>query len=201
MAKDLGVEASVIFRDRFVTPQEMVELIGAADIYITPYKHKGQVVSGTLAYALSAGKAIISTPYLHAIELLDDERGVLVPFDDPQAIADQTIALLDNGTARHAMRKRAYLYGRDMVWDRVAQQYMGSFERVYNERLRNPRATWYRTIRKDTPRMTMPVRSSSQFSSRSSGAVLRPAPWTLPRAIWLFCGWLSIQQAGDFETA
>ena len=142
LAKDLGVEASVIFRDRFVSPKEMIEVIGAADIYITPYKHKGQVVSGTLAYALSAGKAIISTPYLHAIELLDDERGVLVPFDDPQSIAARTTELLDNGTGRHAMRKRAYLYARDMVWDRVAQQYMGSFERVYNERLRNPRATF-----------------------------------------------------------
>src|SRR5580693_2666997 len=142
LAKELGVEASVIFRNRFVSPQEMVELIGAADIYITPYKHKAQVVSGTLAYALGAGKAIISTPYLHAIELLDQERGVLVPFNDPQVIAAKTIELLDNPTARHAMRKRAYLYSRDMVWNRVAQQYMGSFERVYNERLRNPRATF-----------------------------------------------------------
>jgi len=142
LAKELGVEANVIFRNRFVSPQELVELIGAADIYITPYKHKSQVVSGTLAYALSAGKAIISTPYLHAIELLDDERGALVPFDDPGAIAVKTIELLDNPTARHAMRKRAYLYSRDMVWNRVAQQYMGSFERVYNERLRNPRATF-----------------------------------------------------------
>jgi len=142
LAKELGVEANVVFRNRFVSPQELVELIGAADIYITPYKHKGQVVSGTLAYALSAGKAIISTPYLHAIELLDDERGVLVPFDDPAAIAAKTIELLDDPTARHAMRKRAYLYSRDMVWNRVAQQYMGSFERVYNERLRNPRATF-----------------------------------------------------------
>ena len=142
LAKDLGVEANVIFRNRFVSPEELVEVIGAADIYITPYKHKGQVVSGTLAYALSAGKAIISTPYLHATELLDDGRGVLVPFDDPPALAAKTIELLDNGTARHAMRKRAYLYTRDMVWNRVAQQYMGSFERVYNERLRNPRATF-----------------------------------------------------------
>jgi len=142
LAKELGVEASVIFRNRFVSPQEMVELIGAADIYITPYKHKAQVVSGTLAYALSAGKAIISTPYLHAVELLDDERGALVPFDDPEAIAAKTVELLDNATARHAMRKRAYLYGRDMVWSRVAQKYMKSFERIYNERLRNPRATF-----------------------------------------------------------
>jgi hypothetical protein len=142
LSRDLGVAASVIFLNRFVSSRELVELIGAADIYVTPYKHKGQVVSGTLAYALSAGKAIISTPYLHAIELLDEERGVLVPFDNPQAIAEKTIELLDNATARHAMRKRAYLYSRDMVWDRVAQQYMGSFERVYNERLRRPRATF-----------------------------------------------------------
>jgi glycosyltransferase involved in cell wall biosynthesis len=142
LAKELGVEANVIFRNRFVSPQEMVELIGAADIYITPYKHKAQVVSGTLAYALSAGKAIISTPYLHAVELLDDERGALVPFDDPEAIAAKTVELLDNATARHAMRKRAYLYARDMVWSRVAQKYMKGFERIYNERLRNPRATF-----------------------------------------------------------
>jgi glycosyltransferase involved in cell wall biosynthesis len=142
LAKDLGVEANVIFRNRFVSPQEMVELIGAADIYITPYKHREQVVSGTLAYALAAGKAIISTPYLHAIELLDDERGALVPFEDPGALAAKTIELLDNDTARHAMRKRAYLYARDMVWTRVAQKYMKSFERIYNERLRKPRATF-----------------------------------------------------------
>ena len=142
LAKDLGVEANVIFRNRFVSPQEMVELIGAADIYITPYKHKAQVVSGTLAYALSAGKAIISTPYLHAMELLDDQRGTLVPFDDPEAIASKTVELLDDDTARHAMRKRAYLYARDMIWSRVAQKYMKSFERIYNERLRNPRATF-----------------------------------------------------------
>src|SRR4029077_8525658 len=142
LAKGLGLEAKVIFRNRFVSPQEMVELIGAADIYITPYKHKAQVVSGTLAYALSAGKAIISTPYLHAIELLDQERGTLVPFDNPAAIATRTVELLDNGTARHAMRKRAYLYARDMVWNRVAQKYMKSFERIYNERLRSPRATF-----------------------------------------------------------
>jgi glycosyltransferase involved in cell wall biosynthesis len=142
LARELGVQDNVIFWNRFVSPKELVELIGSADIYITPYKHKGQVVSGTLAYALSAGKAIISTPYLHAVELLADERGTLVPFDDPEAIAAKAIELLDNGAARHAMRKRAYLYTRDMVWDRVAQQYMGSFERVYNERLRKPRATF-----------------------------------------------------------
>jgi len=142
MAQDLGVAPNVIFRNKFVSPQELIELIGAADIYITPYKHKEQVVSGTLARALSAGKAIISTPYLHAIELLANDRGVLVPFDDPKAIAERTLDLLRDETGRHAMRKRAYLHSRSMVWNRVAQEYMKSFERVYNERLRNPRATF-----------------------------------------------------------
>jgi len=142
MAQDLGVAANVIFHNKFVCPQELIDLIGAADIYITPYKHREQVVSGTLARALSAGKAIISTPYLHAVELLANDRGVLVPFDDPKAIAERTLDLLRNETGRHAMRKRAYLHGRSMVWNRVAQEYMKSFERVYNERLRNPRATF-----------------------------------------------------------
>jgi glycosyltransferase involved in cell wall biosynthesis len=142
MARDLGVASRVIFHNKFVSAQELKELIGSADIYITPYKHKEQVVSGTLARALSAGKAIISTPYLHAIELLENDRGVLVPFDDPQAIADKTLELLRDETGRHAMRKRAYLHARSMVWNRVAQDYMGSFERVYNERLRNPQATF-----------------------------------------------------------
>ncbi|MHB8540047.1 MAG: glycosyltransferase family 4 protein [Candidatus Acidiferrales bacterium] len=142
LAKELDVEDHVIFRNRFESPEDLVKLIGAADIYITPYKQKAQVVSGTLAYAFSAGKAIISTPYLHATELLDNERGALVPFDDPQAIAAKTIALLDDDTGRHAMRRRAYLYARDMVWTRVAQKYMKSFENINNERLRNPRATF-----------------------------------------------------------
>ena len=142
LAKELGVESQVMFRNRFVSSQELVALIGAADIYITPYKHAAQVVSGTLAYALSAGKAIISTPYLHAIELLDCGRGELVPFDDPGAIAAKTIALLADKIGRHAMRKRAYLYARDMVWSRVAQKYMQSFERIFNERMRTPRATF-----------------------------------------------------------
>jgi glycosyltransferase involved in cell wall biosynthesis len=130
LAKELGVEENVVFHNRFVTPQEMVSLVGSADIYVTPYRHEAQAVSGTLAYALGAGKAIVSTPYWHAAELLDDGRGALVPFEDPAAIADTVIRLLDNDAARQAMRKRAYLYARRMVWDRVAQSYMRTFVRA-----------------------------------------------------------------------
>src|SRR5207253_3355665 len=140
LAKDLGVESQVIFHNRFVSPEEMVEFIGAADIYITPYRHEAQVVSGTLAYALGAGKAIISTPYWHAIELLDDRRGALVPFQDSDAIARKAVELLDTPAIRHAMRKRAYIYARDMVWKSVAQGYMASFEQARAGRARQPRA-------------------------------------------------------------
>jgi glycosyltransferase involved in cell wall biosynthesis len=138
LAKEVGVESKVTFFNRFVSPEEMAEFIGAADIYITPYRHEEQVVSGTLAYALGAGKAVISTPYWHAIELLDDRRGALVPFQDPTAIANKTIELLDTPAIRHAMRKRAYLFAREMVWKRVAQGYMESFARVRSDRMENP---------------------------------------------------------------
>jgi glycosyltransferase involved in cell wall biosynthesis len=140
LAKQVGVESQVMFHDRFVSPEEMVEFIGAADIYITPYRHEAQVVSGTLAYALGAGKAIISTPYWYAIELLDDRRGALVPFQNPDAIAQKTIELLDTPAIRHAMRKRAYLFARQMIWKRVAQGYMESFARVRSDRMENPQA-------------------------------------------------------------
>ena len=138
LAKEVGVESNVFFHNRFVSPEEMVEFIGAADIYITPYRHEAQVVSGTLAYALGAGKAIISTPYWHAIELLDDRRGALVPFQNPGAIALKTIELLDTPAVRHAMRKRGYLFAREMVWKRVAQGYMESFARVRSDRMKIP---------------------------------------------------------------
>ena len=139
LAKQLGVESKVIFHNRFVSPEEMAAFIGAADIYITPYRHEAQVVSGTLAYALGAGKAIISTPYWHAIELLDDQRGALVPFQDPSAVARKTVELLDTPAVRHAMRKRAYLYAREMIWKKVAQGYMASFEQARRDRMQEPR--------------------------------------------------------------
>jgi glycosyltransferase involved in cell wall biosynthesis len=130
LAKKLGVEEQVLFVNRFVAPEEMAALVGSADIYITPYCHEVQAVSGTLAYALGAGKAIISTPYWHAAEVLDHGRGLLVPFESPAAIAKATIALLDDDKARQAMRERAYLYSRPMIWKRVAQSYMATILRT-----------------------------------------------------------------------
>jgi glycosyltransferase involved in cell wall biosynthesis len=134
LAQQKGVESHVIFYNRFVSLEELVEFIGAADIYITPYLNEAQIVSGTLAYTLGAGKAVISTPYWYAQEMLADKRGVLVPFRDPAALAAQVITLLDNEAERHAMRKRAYMFGRAMIWPEVAKRYMESFERARAER-------------------------------------------------------------------
>ena len=140
LADKLGVASHVIFHNRFVSNEELIEHVGAADIYITPYRQEAQVVSGTLAIAIGAGKAIISTPYWHARELLADGRGVVVPFDDPAAIAKAVIALLDNDAGRHAMRKRAYLHSRATTWPKTARAYMASFQRARAERMSRPRA-------------------------------------------------------------
>ena len=134
LAQEKGVEGQVIFYNRFVGLEELVEFISAADIYVTPYLNAAQITSGTLAYTLGAGKAVISTPYWYAEEMLAEERGVLVPFRDPSALAAQVIDLIDNEAKRHAMRKRAYLFGRSMIWPQVAQRYRESFERARSER-------------------------------------------------------------------
>jgi glycosyltransferase involved in cell wall biosynthesis len=118
----------VIFHNCFVELKELTEFIGAADLYITPYLDEAQITSGTLAYAFGAGKAVISTPYWHAAELLSGQRGVLVPFADPKAIAREVSGLLRDGTRRNAMSDNAYKLGRTMVWSKTAGLYMRSFE-------------------------------------------------------------------------
>ncbi len=130
LAVERGVADQVIFHNRFVTLEELKEFIGAADIYLTPYLNEAQVTSGTLAYTFGAGKAVISTPYWHAQELLAGERGVLVPFRDSQAIAEGVNFFLSNPTLMTAMRKRAWKAGREMIWPVVARRYLESFERA-----------------------------------------------------------------------
>ena len=141
LAEQLGVSDHLILNNRFVSAEELVEHVGAADIYITPYRQEAQIVSGTLAIALGAGKAIVSTPYWHAKELLAEKRGVIVPFESPDAISEAVLALLENDAERHAMRKRAYLHSRGTTWPKTAKAYMASFQRARFERSLQPRAT------------------------------------------------------------
>ena len=134
LACELGVEKHVLFDNRFVELHELIEYLGAADIYITPYLNRDRIVSGTLAYAVGMGKAVVSTPYWYAEELLAERRGRLVPFGDAHAIAAEVIDLLDNEAERQAMCKRAYMLGRRMTWPRVARKYMATFGRALARR-------------------------------------------------------------------
>jgi glycosyltransferase involved in cell wall biosynthesis len=120
LAISLGVDRNIRWIDAFLDTEDLLDLIEAADIYITPYPGAGQSTSGTLSYALALGKAIISTPYIHATELLDEDHGIIVPFNDSAAIAREVGALLDNPSQLLALQKRAYQRGRAMVWPAFA---------------------------------------------------------------------------------
>ncbi len=128
LARDLGIRQNVIFYDRFVELNELTEFIRAADIYVTPYLNPAQITSGTLAYSFGCGKAIVSTPYWHAEELLAEGRGVLVPFADPNALAGAICGLLSDPPRRAAMCAQAYQLGRKMIWARSAEHYMEAFQ-------------------------------------------------------------------------
>jgi glycosyltransferase involved in cell wall biosynthesis len=129
-ALQLGVADRVIFHNRFVGHDELTEFLAAADLYVTPSLQPEQTTSGTLAYAVGSGKAVISTPYVYARELLADGRGVLVPWRDADAIARAVNDLLADDAARLALGQRAAAHGRAMTWPAVAREYLASFERA-----------------------------------------------------------------------
>ncbi|NIM20478.1 MAG: glycosyltransferase [Candidatus Latescibacteria bacterium] len=135
-ARELGVEDHVLFHPRFVELDELLEYLGAADICVTPYLNLDQITSGALSYAMGAGKAVVSTPYWHAAELLADGRGRLVPVEDSKILSETVSALLDDEVELNATRKRAYTYCRRMIWPAVAQSYLELFNEV---RTRTPK--------------------------------------------------------------
>ena len=127
-ARKAGVEDHVVFLDQFVDQKTLLEFISMCDVYVTPYLNEAQMTSGTLAYSFGLGKAVVSTPYWHARELLADGRGILVPFGSSVAIGSEIAKLLKNDALRQAMRKRAYSSSRPMTWERTADRYMSVFE-------------------------------------------------------------------------
>lgn len=139
LADERGVSEHVIFHNRFVSLDDLTEFIGATDVYLTPYLNEAQITSGTLAYVFGAGKAVVSTPYWHAKELLADDRGILVPFNDPGAIADAVCEYLDNPKRLKKTRQEAYRLGREMVWPAVAKRYLQSFQHARADRRAKPR--------------------------------------------------------------
>ena len=132
-AADLGVEEHLTFIDRFLPLSELCELLLAADVYVSPYPAEEQISSGTLAYALGSGTAVISTPYWHAQELLRDGNGILVPFADPAAIAREAVRLFDDGEARDRLRRQAYESTRTSTWEAVARSYLAVFDEAIQD--------------------------------------------------------------------
>jgi glycosyltransferase involved in cell wall biosynthesis len=182
LADELGVSSNLILVNRFVSAEELVEHVGAADIYITPYRQEAQIVSGTLAIALGAGKAIISTPYWHAKELLADKRGVIVPFEDPAAIAEAVLHLLDNDGERHAMRKRAYLHSRETIWPKAAQKYMASFQRARFERTLRPRAAHKDDVAMDASDYLPSLNTDHMLRMTDDTGMLQHAIFSVPNS-------------------
>src|SRR5882762_9615671 len=128
--RELGIEDHVIFYNQFVDQATLLDFISMCDVYATPYLNETQMTSGTLAYSFGLGKAVVSTPYWHARELLAEGRGVLVPFGDSAAIGTEIAALLTDDLRRHALRRDAYSYSRAMTWQRSAERYLATFARA-----------------------------------------------------------------------
>jgi glycosyltransferase involved in cell wall biosynthesis len=187
LAKKNRVEKNVIFYNQFVDLENLTEFIGAADLYITPYLNEAQITSGTLAYAFGAGKAVVSTPYWHAAELLADERGVLVPFADSAAMAREVIALLGDDARRHAIRKNAYRMGREMVWSQTGQLYMRSFERARLEGAARSRKSLVTKTLDQKPRELPTLNLSHLGRMTDSTGVFQHAIFSVPNFSEGYC--------------
>jgi glycosyltransferase involved in cell wall biosynthesis len=187
LAKDLGVQRHVVFFNRFVELEELMRFIGAADIYLTPYLTESQITSGTLAYAFGAGNAVVSTPYWHATELLTAERGKLVPFRDARAIAVAVVELLRDEPLRHSMRKNAYKLGRDMVWSRVAQLYMKSFEQARHDHSFVGRKSSPIKTLDEQPGLLPGIKLEHLFRMSDSTGIFQHASFTVPNFAEGYC--------------
>jgi glycosyltransferase involved in cell wall biosynthesis len=187
LAKKNKVDKNVIFYNQFVELENLKEFIGAADLYVTPCLNEAQITSGTLAYTFGAGKAVVSTPYWHAAELLAEDRGVLVPFADAPAIAREVIGLLKDDNRRHAIRKNAYKLGREMIWSNVAQMYMRSFECSRLQVASRARKFLATKTLDQKPRELPPMKLSHLSRMTDSTGVFQHALFSIPKFSEGYC--------------
>ncbi|MFO7645485.1 MAG: glycosyltransferase [Desulfosarcina sp.] len=174
LAEDLGVGEQVVFYNRFVSNDDLKNFIGATDIYLMPYPNENQITSGALAYVFGAGRVVVSTPYWHARKLLAEDRGVLVPFSDSGAIADEVCALLDDPARMERIRRQAYESSRTSIWPAVTRRYLESFDRARVSHLpvlHDVFAKWQHATRpgKLPPARLDHVRRMSDGTGRSNG--------------------------------
>jgi glycosyltransferase involved in cell wall biosynthesis len=187
LAEDRGVASHVIFYNRFVTLEELKEFIGAADIYITPYLNESQITSGTLAYTFGAGKAVISTPYWHAQDLLADDRGILVPFANPNAIAQGVKRFLSDPVLMTATRKKAWKLGREMIWPVVAKLHMESFERARASLSVRPRQAFAARTLDNRPYELPPLKLDHLFRMTDNTGIFQHAIFNVPNFAEGYC--------------
>ena len=189
LVRKLNIEDNVIFKNRFVELEELCEHLGTADIYITPYLEEAQITSGTLIYAMGTGKAIISTPYWYASEMLDKNRGVIVPFKDADAIAKQIIYLLDNDLKRNTIRKNAYTFCRKAIWKEVAQRYLEVFSEVQLQRFQTPRPrhSYIENIKSITNFELPEMKLDHLKTLTDDTGILQHATYTIPDRFHGYC--------------
>ena len=179
--RHLGVDGSMVFHNRFVTQPELTEFLSAADIYITPYLNAEQITSGTLAYAVGAGKAVISTPYIYARELLAEGRGVLVPWKDSSAIAREVVDLRRDPGRRRTMCARAAAHGLEMTWPAVARRYVESFSRAMVTDSRRRRASFHAQTLADRPAGWPEIDLRHVRTLTDDTGILQHAAFSVPR--------------------
>ena len=187
--RKLGISEHVIFQNRFVNQKELCEFLGTADIYITPYLEEAQITSGTLAYAMGTGKAVISTPYWYASEMLAEGRGRIVPFKNPDAIAEQIIDLLDNDTNRHTIRKKAYTFCREAIWKEISRRYLEVFSEVKLGRTRcpRPRHLYVENIKSITNFELPEMKLDHLRILTDDTGILQHATYTIPNRDYGYC--------------
>ncbi|RLI98430.1 MAG: mannosyltransferase [Candidatus Aenigmatarchaeota archaeon] len=127
--KELGLKNNVRFYNKYVTLDEIIQYLKASDIYISSSTNPNQICSGTLVYAMGCGRAVVSTPFLHAKEYVTPERGALAEFGNPQSFADAILSILTNKELKKSMEKNAYAFTRSMIWPNVALSYVKLFDR------------------------------------------------------------------------
>ena len=185
-AKELGVGDNIVFYDRFLDRDDLLEIIRAADIYVTPYLNEAQIVSGTLAYAVGAGKAVVSTPYWHAQEMLADGRGRLVPFEDHQALAHEINQLLDFPEERLKLRRAAYEYSRPMVMRQMGRHYLDLFSQAKSQHSRAIRVPALNTLSQQEQRLPHINLNHLRRMTDNTG-VLQHAKFTVPNRAHGYC--------------
>src|SRR5581483_10584805 len=183
---ELGIEDHVVFFDQFVDQATLLDFISMCDVYVTPYLNEAQMTSGTLAYSFGLGRAVVSTPYWHAQELLSDGLGILVPFGDAKAMGSEISGLLTNDVRRGAMRKRAYAASRPMTWAQTAQRYLTSFETARGH-ARPAILLPPRTVSRRKARETPEIRLGHFLSLCDDTGILQHALYSVPDRAHGYC--------------